>query len=135
MIDLYSLRRIWNSCNDIKVKITYSFLQWHVGLYGSGLFNFGYYVSIPILFACFLVYILSKMFFIILVYTIILKHIIFIVTFVAFFCAFYCVIQLWCYRGYKIFDFNVIASTAWPLLVFSFVHSIMIYGIKAVELC
>ena len=32
----------------------FSGLSTYVGLYGSGLFNFGYYVNLPTLFACFL---------------------------------------------------------------------------------
>ena len=32
----------------------YSSVSTYVGLYGSGLFNFGSYVSLPTLFACFL---------------------------------------------------------------------------------
>ena len=56
--------------------LLYSGVSTYVGLYGSGLFNFGSYVSLPTLFACFFGFDIRKSSFILLKMFIIILHVV-----------------------------------------------------------
>ena len=56
--------------------LLYSGVSTYVGLYGSGLFNFGSYVSLPTLVACFLGFDIRKSSFILLKMFIIIVHVV-----------------------------------------------------------
>ena len=78
MISIGTLNSWHSAVSTALCILLYSGVSTYVGLYGSGLFNFGSYVSLPTLFACFLgfdiptSFILLKMFF--LLFLLLLYH-------------------------------------------------------------